>query len=57
LRYIVSAPDKRLFSFAMKDAEEERTLDRATESFLLNQLERDFDTLHFYRSVAELPSS
>jgi hypothetical protein len=57
LRYIVSAPDKRLFSFTMKDAEEERALDRATESFLLNQLERDFDTLHFYRSVAELPSS
>jgi DNA repair protein RecO (recombination protein O) len=53
LRYIVSASDKRLFSFAMKDAEEERALDRATESFLLNQLEREFDTLRFYRSVAD----
>ena len=53
LRYIVSAPDKRLFSFAMKDAEEERALDRVTESFLLNQMEREFDTLRFYRSVAD----
>lgn len=53
LRYIVSAPDKKIFSFAMKDAEEERALDRATESFLLHQLEREFETLRFYRSVAD----
>lgn len=53
LRYVVSAPDKKIFSFAMKDAEEERALERVTETFLLNQVERDFDTLHFYRSVAD----
>ena len=53
----LTAPDKKIFSFSMKDSEEERSLERATETFLLNQLERDFDTLHFYRSVADLPSS
>jgi DNA repair protein RecO (recombination protein O) len=57
LRYILTAPDKKIFSFSMKDSEEERSLERATETFLLNQLERDFDTLQFYRSVADLPSS
>ena len=51
LRYISEAPPKKIFSFSMKDAEEERALDRVTETFLLNQLEKDYDTLHFYRSV------
>jgi hypothetical protein len=37
----------------MKDTEEEHALDRVTETFLLNHMERDFDTLHFYRSVAD----
>lgn len=57
MRFVITAPDKKIFSFSMKDGEEERALERATETFLLNQLERDFDTLHFYRSVADLPSS
>ena len=37
----------------MKDAEEERALGRIAETYLLNQLEQDFDTLHFYRTVAD----
>ena len=57
MRYVITSPDKKIFSFSMKDAEEERALERATETFLLNQLEREFDTLHFYRSVADLPST
>ena len=57
MRYALSAPEKKLFSFALKDAEEERCFERAAETYLLNQLEQDFDTLHFYRSVAELPST
>ncbi len=52
LRYILSAPDKKIFSFALKDAEEERGLERATETFLVNQLEKEYDTLRFYRTVA-----
>lgn len=53
MRYILSAPDKKLFSFTMKDREEERALARATENFLLHQLERDFETLQFYNSMAD----
>ena len=53
VRYILSAPDKKIFSFSMKDAEEERALGRIAETYLLNQLEQDFDTLHFYRTVAD----
>lgn len=53
MRYIVSAPEKKIFSFAMKDIEEERGLERATETFLIHQLEKEYDTLRFYRSVAD----
>ena len=53
IRYTLTAPDQKIFSFALKDKEEEYAFDRAAETFLLNQLERDFETLHFYRSVAD----
>jgi DNA repair protein RecO (recombination protein O) len=53
IRYALTAPDQKIFSFALKDKEEEYAFDRAAETFLLNQLERDFETLHFYRSVAD----
>ena len=52
MRFILEAPPKKIFSFAMKDAEEERSLERVTETFLLNHLEKDYDTLHFYRSMS-----
>ena len=52
MRYVSEASPKKIFSFAMKDAEEERALERATETFLLNHLEREYETLQFYRSVA-----
>ena len=51
MRFIAEAPPKKIFSFSMKDAEEERSLERVTETFLLNQLERNYDTLHFYRTL------
>ncbi len=53
IRYALTAPDQKIFSFVLKDKEEENAFDRASETFLLNQLERDFETLHFYRSVAD----
>ena len=53
IRYALTAPDQKIFSFALKDQNEEYAFDRAAETFLLNQLERDFETLHFYRSVAD----
>lgn len=51
LRFVSEAPPKKIFSFSMKDAEEESAMERVTEMFLLNQLEKDYDTLHFYRSM------
>ena len=52
VRYALSAPDKKIFSFALKDREEEIAFSRVAESYLLNQLERGFDTLEFYHSVS-----
>ena len=51
LRYIVSAPEKKLFSFELKDAEDLRDLSKATEAYILNHLGRSFDSLDFYKIV------
>ena len=53
MRYAVTAPERKIFSFSLKDTEEETCFERTAETYLLNQLERDFDTLRFYRSVAD----
>lgn len=51
LRYIVSAPEKKLFAFELKDADDLRDLSRATEAYILNHLGRSFDSLDFYKMV------
>ena len=51
LRYIVSAPEKKIFSFDLKDADDLRDLSRATEAYILNHLGRNFDSLDFYKMV------
>ncbi len=51
LRYIVSAPEKKLFSFDLKDADDLRDLSRATETYIINHLGRSFDSLDFYKVV------
>ena len=51
LRYIVSAPEKKLFSFDLKDADDLRDLSKATEAYILNHLGRSFDSLEFYKVV------
>lgn len=53
IRYAIAAPDAKIFSFSLSDPEEERGFAHAAETFLLNHLERDFETLVFYRTVAE----
>ncbi len=50
MRYIVSAPPERLFSFAADD-ETMTSLSRACEQFLLHQTEHGFSTLTFYKSL------
>lgn len=51
VRYAVTAPDKKIFSFALSDPEEELYFSRVAETYLLHHLERGFDTLDFYHSV------
>ena len=53
VRYALTAPDPKIFSFALKDREEEIAFGRVAEAFLLNQIERGFATLDFYHSVAD----
>ena len=51
LRYIVTSPDEKIFSFELKDDGETEELARAAESYILNHLERTFDSLTFYKQV------
>lgn len=51
LRYVVTAPTGKIFSFELKDEGEKDELSRAAESYILNHLERSFDSLDFYKSV------
>jgi len=53
VRYAVSAPAKKIFSFVLADKEEEMFFSRVAETYLLHQLERGFDTLDFYHSIEE----
>ncbi len=53
VRYALSAPDKKIFSFELTDIEERRNFAKVAEAYLLNHLERDFETLSFYHSVKD----
>ena len=50
MRYISSAPLRRLFSFQVSDAALER-LCSAAEAYLLAQLDRGFASLDYYKSL------
>ncbi len=53
MRYVLSAPDKKIFSFRLADAEEKHAFARVAETYVTNHLERSFDTLTFYHSVKD----
>ena len=53
MRYVASAPPQRLFAFGLGNARSLDLFARAAETYLLNHLERDFDTLRFYNSIKE----
>lgn len=53
IRYVREAPLSRIFSFSLTSEESLERFCRAAETYLLNHLERDFETLAFYRAVAE----
>ncbi len=50
MRYIASAPLKKIFSFRLSD-EAAQALSGITESYLCTKLERGFYTLDFYKSL------
>lgn len=54
VRYIVSAPDGKVFSFELKDNSETEELASACESYILNHLERSFDSLTFYKQIQKI---
>ena len=54
INYVITAPIQRLFSFNLTDIEDLRLFSRAGEIYLENHLERGFETLKFYYSVADL---
>ena len=51
--YVLSADISRIFAFSIKDERSIEHFCRAAETYLLNHLERNFDTLDFYKSVKE----
>ena len=50
MRYILSAPAKRLFSFVISE-NGERELSNAAENYLLRQTERRFSTLDYWKQL------
>lgn len=51
MRYVSSAPLQRIFAYGINSERSMALLSRAAENYVLNHLERDFDTLHFYKTV------
>ncbi len=53
MRYVSSAPLQRIFAYGISSEHSMALLTRAAENYLLHHLERDFDTLHFYKTVVK----
>jgi DNA repair protein RecO (recombination protein O) len=53
MRYILSAPSKRIFSFRLSGGEAAEHLSRITEAYLLHHLERSFDSLSFFHTMLQ----
>lgn len=51
MRYVQYAQPQRIFAFGLADSRSLSLFARACETYLLNHLERDFETLHFYKSM------
>ena len=51
--YVLCAEPKRIFAFGFNDAASLSTFSRSAETYLINHLERDFETLKFYNTVKE----
>ena len=54
IRYLLAADPKRLFAFELSEAEDIENLSKVGETYVRNHLERDFETLNFFRSVSDI---
>ena len=52
-RYVASASPKKVLAFSLADEESRNYLYRATEAYIINHLERNFEALEFYNTVKE----
>ncbi|MGM9637234.1 MAG: DNA repair protein RecO [Eubacteriales bacterium] len=52
MRYVLSAPERRIFAFSL-EPDEQATFANACEKYLLYHIERGFDTLEFYKQMAK----
>lgn len=55
LRYCLSAPIERLFSFELKEETDLHAFSSAAQTYLLSHLGRGFDSLNFYLSMRQPP--
>lgn len=53
IRYVLSAPPERILAFRIQDGRAMEDFARSGEVYLLNHLERSFDSLDFYRLVTK----
>lgn len=51
LKYVLTAPSEKAFSFDIKDDEETGMFSRLAEAYVTSHLGRSFDSLEFYNSV------
>ena len=57
MRYALTAPDRKIFSFSLTDREEIESFERVAETYFLNHLEEDFESLKFYRTAEKQPAT
>ena len=51
MRYIISSPQDKVFSFNLNDENDLHDLSRACETYILSHIGRGFDSLDFYKAV------
>lgn len=53
IRYCLSVPIERIFSFCIKGEEDLRAFSKAAQTYLLSHLGRGFDSLNFYHTMRQ----
>ena len=51
IRFSIFAPNEKIFSFTLSEAEDKKTFSKACEEYLLHHLGHGFDSLDLYYSI------